>query len=101
MSDAEKKTREVQGLQEDEEEFEEEEAPRNPFDNPLFLPILLFGLTLWFGYDAWLNSDPEMLEHLTFNRVGFAILVPLLLYFGYKARQEIAAARRQGDTPPD
>jgi len=91
MSDADR-----EGRDEIEEEFEEEEAPRNPFDNPLFLPILLLGLTLWFGYDAWLNNDPEMLEHLTFNRVGFAILVPLLAYFSYRARQEIAAGREQG-----
>ena len=57
-------------------EVEEEEQAPTPFDHPLFLPTLLTGLALWFGYDGWLTTDPEMLEHATFNRVVF---VPLLL----------------------
>lgn len=66
-----------------------EDAPRNPFDNPLFLPVLLLGLSVWFGYDGWFNADPKMQEHLTFNRVGFFVLIALGAWFGYKARKEI------------
>jgi len=73
-----------------ETEPEGEEVPRNPFDNPLFLPVLLFGLALWFGYDGWINQDPKMLEHLAFNRYGFGFLVVAFVWSAIRAR----AARR-------
>jgi hypothetical protein len=38
----------------DEEEFEEE--PRNPFDNPYFLPVLLAGFALWCGWDGFISQ---------------------------------------------
>lgn len=66
----------------------EEEAAPTPFDHPLFLPILLSGLTLWFGYDGWINQDPEMLEHVTFNRVGFGVLLCAALYYGVQGYRE-------------
>ncbi len=65
----------------------EEPAP-TPFDHPLFLPVLLAGLTLWFGYDGWLNTDPEMLEHGTFNRVGFVGLLLGTIYTSIKRYRE-------------
>jgi hypothetical protein len=71
----------------DEEEIPEGPAP-TPFDHPLFLPVLLCGLMLWFGYDGWLNTDPEMMEHRTFNRVGFAFLSAGTIYFGLKGYRE-------------
>jgi hypothetical protein len=75
-----------------ETEGDEEEAPRNPFDNPLFLPFLLFALMLWFGYDGWLNRDPKMLEHLAFNRYGFGVLAVLFVWSALRARKEMRAA---------
>lgn len=72
------------------EEEEEEQAP-TPFDHPLFLPVLLSGLTLWFGYDGFINTDPDMLEHGTFNRVGFGVLLIAAIYYwatGYKEWKE-------------
>jgi hypothetical protein len=66
---------------------EEEQAP-TPFDHPLFLPVLLSGLTLWFGYDGFINQDPDMLEHLTFNRVGFAVLLVAAAYYGFRGYKE-------------
>jgi hypothetical protein len=54
--------------------------PPNPLYHPLFLPILLVAFSLWFGYDGFLTSDPEMLEHQTFNRVMFFILLPICLW---------------------
>ena len=72
-------------------EPEDDEAPRNPFDNPLFLPVLLFGLSLWFGYDGWLNQDPKMLAHLTFNRVGFVVLIVGGVWSALRARKEMRA----------
>jgi hypothetical protein len=66
---------------------EEEQAP-TPFDHPLFLPVLLSSLTLWFGYDGWLNTDPDMLEHVTFNRVGFGLLLVGAIYTGIGGYKE-------------
>ena len=79
----------------DDAELEEEieEAPRNPFDNPLFLPVLFFLAALWFGYDGWFNQDPKMLEHLAFNRYGFGVVLVLFLVFALRARAELLAAR--------
>lgn len=63
--------------------------PPTPFDHPFFLPVILLGLTLWFGYDAYLNQDPEMLEHLAFNRFGFRLLLGATLWFGYRGWSEL------------
>ena len=65
----------------------EEHAP-TPFDHPLFLPVLLGGLALWFGYDGWLNAAEEMKEHRTFNRYGFGLLICLTIYFGIPGFKE-------------
>lgn len=67
----------------------EDEGPApTPFDHPLFLPILMLGLMVWFGYDGWINMDPEMLEHRTFNRGGFGLLLIGVLYFGSRGLKE-------------
>jgi hypothetical protein len=69
---------------------DEEDAPRNPFDNPHFLPVLLLGLSIWFGYDGWINQDEHMLKPSTlwFNRIGFAVLVAGGLWTLRRARRE-------------
>ena len=36
---------------------EEEEIAPTPFDNPFFLPVVLVGMTLWLGYDGFLNQE--------------------------------------------
>jgi len=59
----------------------DEEDGSSPFDHPAFLPVLLWALAIWFGYDGWLNQDPDMQEHLTFNRVGFGVLVLAGTYY--------------------
>jgi len=65
----------------------------SPFDHPAFLPVLLWGLAAWFGYDGWINQDPDMLEHVTFNRVGFCILAVLGVYFTVQSVREVRAER--------
>ena len=77
---------------------EEEEEASSPFDHPAFLPVLLWGLAVWFGYDGWINQDPDMLEHVTFNRWGFGILVVLGAYFTIQSIREVRA--RESATPP-
>lgn len=63
--------------------------PPTPFDHPFFLPAILAGLTLWFGYDAYLNQDPEMLEHLAFNRYGFRVLLGATIWSGHRGWAEL------------
>jgi len=67
---------------------DDEGPPPTPFDHPLFLPTILVGLTLWFGYDGFISDDPKMLEHLAFNRGGFALLLLLSIWFGFKGFKE-------------
>lgn len=66
----------------------EEERVSTPFDNPYFLPVLLWAFAAWFGYDGFLNTDEHMQEHLSFNRYGFPILVVLAAYFTWRGIQE-------------
>ena len=75
----------------------DEEEASSPFDHPAFLPVLLWGLAVWFGYDGWINKDPDMLEHVAFNRYGFGILVVLGVYFTIQSIREVRA--RDDDSP--
>jgi hypothetical protein len=74
---------------------QEEDGPPTPFDHPLFLPVLLFAGMLWFGYDGFINSDPDMTEHRVFNQVGFALLTVLTAFYGYKGYQEFQQDKRR------
>ena len=74
--------------------------PPTPFEHPLFLPALLVAGMLWFGYDGWINQDPDMLEHKTFNQVGFVLLTIGAAWFGRKGWQEWQAERREKAAPP-
>jgi hypothetical protein len=77
----------------DEDDDDDEDDAASPFDHPAFLPVLLWGLAGWFGYDGWINQDPDMLEHVTFNRWGFAVLVALGVYFTIQSVREMRADR--------
>lgn len=67
---------------------ESEERASTPFDHPAFLPVLLIAFTLWFGYDGWLNADFDP-QWIGFNRWGFAVLLPLSIYFTIQAVREM------------
>ena len=60
--------------------------PPTPFDHPLFLPAILAGLALWFGYDGWFNPE---IKAVNFNRYGFGVLLLGALWFGYKGLKEM------------
>ena len=81
----------------DSEEYEDD-GPRNPFDNPYFMPVALFAFALWFGYDGWFNPS---IEAVMFNRVGFPIVLGLAIYFAWRARNEIRAEREERASESD
>jgi hypothetical protein len=56
----------------------EDEDASSPFDHPAFLPVLVFAMALWFGYDGWFN---EKIESVRFNRYGFGFLIGAAIYF--------------------
>jgi hypothetical protein len=72
---------------------DEEEAAATPFDNPFFLPVLLWAFAAWFGYDGWFN--PEM-EWVKFNRWGFAVAGVLAVYYTVRGVREHREARERG-----
>jgi hypothetical protein len=82
----------AEGAAPDDDEDDDDDAA-SPFDHPAFLPVLLWGLAGWFGYDGWINQDPDMLEHVGFNRWGFGILVVLGSYFTVQSVREMRADR--------
>ena len=67
---------------------EGEERASTPFDHPFFLPALLIGFTLWFGYDGWLNADFDP-QWVSFNRWGFVVLLALAAYFTIQTVREM------------
>ena len=79
--------------------------PPNPLYHPLFLPVLLIAFSLWFGYDGFLTSDPDMLKHQTFNRIMFAIMLPICLWVvprgikEFREDQARAANKHSGSNP--
>jgi hypothetical protein len=78
----------------------DEEEASSPFDHPAFLPVLLWGLAIWFGFDGWFNPK---IEAVMFNRYGFGVLVLLGIYFTFQSIREVRARDRQdpsaGDRP--
>jgi hypothetical protein len=69
-----------------------EERASTPFDHPFFLPALLIGFTLWFGYDGWLNKDFDP-KWIGFNRWGFLVLLVLSTYYTVQAVRETRAGK--------
>ena len=67
-----------------------QERRRTPFDNPFFLPVLLWVFAAWFGYDGWFNVDEHMQEPITlwFNRIGFPVMLLLAVYLTIKGLRE-------------
>jgi len=67
------------------------ERASTPFDKPYFMPVLLFILALWFGYDGWFNDE---IESILFNRVVFGLLIVLTVYTTY---QDVRDSRKSKD----
>jgi hypothetical protein len=46
-----------------------------PQISPYVFPVLLAGFGLWCFYDGWISTDPDMLKHVTFNRIASGVLL--------------------------
>jgi hypothetical protein len=80
---------------EDGEEYEDE--PRNPFDNPYFLPVLLAGFALWCGWDGFVSDKfADRPSTLLFNRVMFLLLGAISAWMTLRARREVRAGKGEG-----
>jgi hypothetical protein len=77
--------------QSDDAEVEEGPAP-TPFDNPFFLPVLLWAIAAWFGYDIVTDAEAYQ-EYPLFNQGGFALLSVLAAWFTWSAIKERRAER--------
>ena len=71
---------------------EDEDEASSPFDHPAFLPVLIWGLAIWFGFDGWFNPK---IEAVMFNRYGFGVLVLLGIYFTIQSIREVRARDRE------
>jgi hypothetical protein len=85
------------------EEAREPEDPKSdagaapaatPFEKPFFMPVLLFALALWFGYDGWFNEEMEWIK---FNRIVFCILAVLVIYTTYQDVREVRKSKGSGE----
>jgi len=72
----------------------DEEETSSPFDHPAFLPVLLWGLAVWFGFDGWFNPK---IEAVMFNRYGFGSWWSSPLYFTIQSIREVRARDRESD----
>ena len=71
--------------------------PPNPLYHPLFLPVLMVGFMLWFFWDGFITTDPDMLEHETFNRVLFGVTLLFSLRFVPRGIREFKEEREAAD----
>jgi hypothetical protein len=78
---------------------EDQDGPAStPFDNPFFLPVLLWLFAAWFFYDGWFN--PEM-EWVKFNRGGFAVTGILAVYYTVRGLRERREEQAHRDPTPE
>lgn len=68
-----------------------------PKMNPYIFTALLFGFGVWCFYDGFLTTDPEMLEHATFNKVLSVILLPWSVYDFFKVRKNQIKEKKSDD----
>jgi len=77
-------------------EPDEESAPAStPFDNPFFLPAVLWAAALWFGWDIVTDAEAYQNSPL-FNQGGLAVTSVLAIYFTRSAIMEKRAERERG-----
>jgi hypothetical protein len=74
-------------ISQNDDEQGEDPPPSNPFDNPYFLPGLLWVFAAYFGYDIVTDAEAYQ-KYPLFNQGGFAVLSVLAIYFTWSAIKE-------------
>lgn len=73
-----------------------------PEISPYIFPAILAFFGIWCLYDGWITTDPAMQEHLLFNRVASALLLPwALIDFLRTRKREQRAAQEKADSKPE
>jgi hypothetical protein len=74
---------------------------RPPEVSPYLLTVILAGLGLWCIYDGWFTSDPEMQQHVWFNRIVGTVLSAWAVIDYRRMRRKLALiAKKNADAPP-
>ena len=68
-------------------EEKKKDKPAPPEFGPYFFPVVLAAMGFWCLYDGWFSTDPDMQEHLTFNRVTAVILLCWAAIDVYRTRR--------------
>ncbi len=66
------------------------------FDNPWFLPVLLWLFVGWFGWDIVTNAEAYQ-KYPNFNRGGLVISGLLALYYSWTAARDTFLAPKDDD----
>lgn len=77
-----------------EEEDDDGQPAATPFDNPFFLPVLLWAFAAWFAWDIVTNA-PAYQDNPKFNEYGLVVTGVLALYFTWSAIKERRAEREK------
>jgi hypothetical protein len=73
---------------------EEDRLSQKPFDNPFFLPVLLWAFAGWFAFDIVTNAQAYQ-DNPKFNEYGLLVMGALALYFTWSAVKEKRAEREK------
>ncbi len=73
---------------------EEDRLAPTPFDNPFFLPVLLWAFAGWFAFDIVTNAQAYQ-DNPKFNEYGLLVMGALALYFTWSAVKEKRAEREK------
>ena len=73
---------------------EEDRLSPTPFDNPFFLPVLLWAFAGWFAFDIVTNAQAYQ-DNPKFNEYGLLVMGALALYFTWSAVKEKRAEREK------
>jgi len=81
------------------ESTDDEGPPSTPFDNPFFLPVVLWAFAGWFGWDIATNAEAYQ-EYPKFNWGGLVVSTSLASWFTWSAVQERRAEQAGRDSRP-
>lgn len=76
----------------------EKERSAPPEIGPYVFPVILAVMGLWCLYDGWFSNDPDMQEHLLFNRVGSVVLLGWAIIDVVRMKRSDNSAKKETET---